>query len=137
MNDRIVKKKQGFTLIELMVVLLIIGILTSLIAVNVFRAQKQAKIKAASIEIKSLEQAINLFQGEKNRYPKRLEELVSGEFLKEGKLKDQWGKKYIYVPKFSDDGEVIVKYVLFSSGPDRRRDTKDDIGNPAIKKDEE
>ena len=64
LRKKILRKKQGFTLIELMVVLLIIGILTSLIAVNVFRAQKQAKIKAASIEIKSLEQAINLFQGE-------------------------------------------------------------------------
>ena len=126
--------KQGFTLIELMVVLLIVGILTSLIAVNVFRAQKEAKRKAAMIELKSLEQAINLFHGEKNRYPKDLDQLISGQFLKERKLKDQWGKKYVYIPKYSDDGEMIVSYILYSSGPDRRRNTKDDIGNPNIKK---
>jgi general secretion pathway protein G len=95
------KKKRkvypGFTLVELMVVLAIMGILTSIVAVNVFKQKGKASVKAAGISLKGVEQALILYQADNKQYPKTLQELVDKGFLK-GKLKDPWDTKFNYSP---------------------------------------
>jgi len=119
----------GFTLVELMVVLAIIGILTSIVTVNVFKAKDGASITAAKVSLESIRTSINMYQMNNQQYPKTLQELVDKKLIK-NKLQDPWGEKFIYVPIYSDSGSSIVKYVLYSSGPDGTKDTPDDIGNP-------
>lgn len=116
----------GFTLVELMVVLAIMGILTSIVAVSVFKQKDKASVKAAEISLKGIEQALILHQADNKQYPKTLQELVDKGTIK-GQLKDPWGTKFNYSPLYSDDGSRVMKYILFSSGPDGIINTTDDI----------
>jgi len=121
------KKKQnlGFSLVELMVVLAIIGILTTIVTVNVFKVKDDAKIKVAKMGIQSIKNALIL----RNKYPKSLDELAKDKSIS-GKLVDPWGRKYVYIPRYSDDGDTITSYIVYSCGPDGKKDTADDIGKP-------
>ncbi len=123
------KKKRkvypGFTLVELMVVLAIIGILTSIVAVNVFKQKGKASVKSAEISLKAIEQQLGMYQANANQYPKTLQELVNKGDLTS--IKDPWGINFYYTPIYSDDGSRVAKYILFSSGPDGSKDTSDDI----------
>lgn len=62
-------KKQGFTLIELLVVIAIIGILASIVLVNVNSIRNKAKIARANIDVKNIEKALILFDLQYGDYP--------------------------------------------------------------------
>ena len=104
------RAQRGFTLIEIMVVLVIIGVLAALIAPNVLNRAADAKVTAARTDVSQLMQALKLYKLDNARYPSTeqgLEALVrkpSGEpapaqwrpYL--DKLpSDPWGKPYQYL----------------------------------------
>jgi len=123
-------KRRGFTLIELMVVLAILGLLFALVGPNIFKQQAGAKIKVAQIQIKQLEQSLELFNNNEKKYPTALKELVEKKTIAGSSVpQDPWGQDYVYEATYSDDGDRVIGYNLFSMGPDRRKDTADDIGN--------
>lgn len=62
-------KQKGFTLIELMVVLVIIGVLGALIVPNVMGRADDARVGAAKSDIKSLQQALRLYKLDNQTYP--------------------------------------------------------------------
>lgn len=91
----------GFSLVELMVVITIIGILASLVGVNVYRALVQANVTQARSQMIELEKAIDQFRMEKHRLPDSLEELVEGEpeerYLAQDEVpRDPWDHDYVY-----------------------------------------
>jgi len=63
------RRAAGFTLIEIMVVLVIIGVLAALIAPNVLNRASDAKVQAAQTDVKSLMQALKLYKLDNQRYP--------------------------------------------------------------------
>ncbi len=131
--SRHMKKKRshadGFTLVELMVVLAIIGVLTTIVAVNVFKTKDVANVKATGMALNAIKTGIDQFQMVEGRYPSDLEELKEQGYVK-GKLADPWDTPYFYVAEFSNDGSRVISYSVFSAGPDRQAGTTDDIGNP-------
>ncbi len=120
---KVVKGESGFTLIEMMLVVIIIGILASMVVPSFVGRSREARIKAAQGDIASLGVALDLFELDKGRYPGSVGELLTGErkYLKAATApKDPWGNEYIY----SGSGDA---YTLKSRGPDGVDGTDDDI----------
>ncbi|WP_040481972.1 type II secretion system major pseudopilin GspG [Luminiphilus syltensis] len=103
------RHSRGFTLMELLVVLAILGLLVSLVGPQVLNQLGGAKTKTAKIQIKDLEQALEMYKLDVGRYPSTengLSSLVSkpgdatgwnGPYLKGGKVPlDPWNREYTY-----------------------------------------
>jgi general secretion pathway protein G len=107
-------KQAGFTLIELMVVIIILGVLAGLIIPRVMGRPDEARQAKAKIQIESIESALKLYKLDNGGYPtteQGLHALVEaptagnlpknwrqGGYLEKGKVpKDPWGNEFIYV----------------------------------------
>ncbi|MBI5094902.1 MAG: type II secretion system protein GspG [Candidatus Hydrogenedentes bacterium] len=122
------RESNGFTLIELMLVMVIIGILAGMVVMNFSGYGESARIKAAHGDILTYSSALDLYALQNNdKYPPALKNLVGGKknYVKEIK-KDPWGSDYVYVTPGKHHKD---SYDIFSSGPDRQPGTPDDITN--------
>ena len=117
--------RQGFTLIELMVVIVILGILAGLIVPRIMERPDQAKQMKAKTQIASLETALKLYKLDNGSYPtteQGLQSLVEqpatgspaqnwrkGGYLEKNKVpKDPWGFDYVYLsPGMHGDFDII------------------------------
>jgi general secretion pathway protein G len=99
------RKQQGFTLIELMVVITILGLLASIAAVNVVGYLKDAKIQTAKSDMRAIKDAIEHYRMKKSRLPDSIADLCGPEGDENRKLewtepqKDPWNHDYYYEPK--------------------------------------
>ncbi|BBO67441.1 type II secretion system protein GspG [Desulfosarcina alkanivorans] len=121
-----VQKDSGFTLIELMVVIVILGILAGLIVPRIMGRPEQAKQLKARMQIESISTALKLYKLDNGMYPtteQGLQALVEqpssgnaptkwrkGGYLEKGKVpKDPWGNDFIYLsPGIHDDFDIIA-----------------------------
>lgn len=126
------KRNAGFTLIEIMVVIVILGILGALVVPNVIGRSGQAKIAAAKSDLNSLASALEMYKLDNGFYPSTdqgLESLVKKpttspeplNWAPSGYVKklpnDPWGNPYLYVsPGQSRD------YDLYTLGADNKED---------------
>ena len=93
----------GFSFIELMVVIVIIGLLTSVVALNVLPSQDRAMNEKARADVAILSQAVEMFRLENLRYPSMDDGLDA--LLPDGDRqgyikalpKDPWGNEYLYL----------------------------------------
>jgi general secretion pathway protein G len=129
------KSRRGFTLIELMVVIVILGLLAALVAPKFLKRGEEAKVTTTEVQMKNVEQALKLYKLHNSSYPtteQGLKALVEkpeedpvprnwkGPYM--DKIpKDAWGNDFIYV---SDDGK---HFILISPGPDGEEGTEDDM----------
>ncbi len=116
----------GFTLIELILVTVIIGILAGMVVTTYGGRVQETQIRAAKGDIASYGNAIDLYALDHNDiYPQTLEDLVSGDrnYVKEIRP-DPWGNPYNYVPATN---AKKADYQVFSSGPDGIAGTEDDV----------
>ncbi len=98
----------GFTLLELLVVMVIIGLLAGLVAPRYFAQVGKSNVKVARAQIQALDQALDQFRLDLGRYPTSEEGLEalnsapanasdwSGPYLKKGVPADPWGRPYVY-----------------------------------------
>jgi len=112
-------KRKGFTLLELLVVIVIIGLLAGYVAPRYFSQVGKSEIQVAKAQIESLEKALDQFRLDTRRYPtaeEGLEVLVSrpanvqgwsGPYLKKAVPNDPWGRPYVYrVPGEKHEFEI-------------------------------
>ena len=109
------RKPLGFTLLELLVVIVIIGLLAGYVAPRYFSQVGKSEIQVARAQIESLEKALDHYRLENRRYPTSEEGLAAlGPYLKKAVPSDPWGRPYVYrVP-----GPKGVDFELFSYGRD-------------------
>src|SRR4030042_4781970 len=96
--------QRGFTLVEIMVVVVILGLLVGLVGPSVWKKLTTASKKTALAQMSNIHAAMDLYRLDNNRYPDNLEDLIRGSgetwdgpYLEDGKLpKDPWGNDYIY-----------------------------------------
>lgn len=121
------RRQQGFTLIEIMVVVVIIGILAAIIGPNIFGKDEQARVTAAKTNLQGIRNALDLYKLDNFRYPttdQGLEALVKqpadaknwpqGGYLRSTEVPvDPWGNPYVYISPGTD-----MPYDLVSLGAD-------------------
>ncbi len=135
-------KNKGFTLVEILLVVVILGILAAMVVPNLSGQGKKARLSAARVDIESnLATALDVYELDNGKYPtteQGLKALIqkptsapepinwNGSYLKKKKIpKDPWKKEYIYVsPGIHNPDE----YDLSSYGPDGV-ESDDDITN--------
>lgn len=132
--------RQGFTLVEMMVVVVIIGLLATVVAINVLPSQDRAMVTKAKADIATLEQAIETYRLDNLDFPADLQALVAAppglaspdRYRPGGYVRrlpqDPWGQPYQYRRQSTRGGQFDV----FSYGADRKEGGEGndaDLGN--------
>lgn len=112
------KSKAGFSLAELMVVIVILGLLATLVVPNVMRQLFKANDAVAKGDIASIESAVTNYALEHSgKYPERIEDLItpdeSGHAYLQGynsAPKDPWKNEYVYEPPQSGQPFKVISY---------------------------
>ena len=129
--------KRGFTLVELLVVVAILGILATGAVVYVPRFLESGNKGAAEKDVQALKTAVTQYYTDKRKYPDNLDVLVDTSGDKEpnieggeGALIDPWGNKY----EIKFKGNKKNSPYIVSGGPDGTIGTEDDIRSDETKK---
>ena len=100
---RSMNAQEGFTLLEIMVVLVIIGVLAALVAPRFLERADEAKVEASKVQMQNIGQALKLYRLQHGKYPSSgegLQVLASGSGGKrylDSIPKDPWGNDYVYL----------------------------------------
>ena len=121
--------QSGFTLIEMLLVVAIIGVLAAVVVVTFPGREKRAMIQATRGSIANVCTAIDVYETDTGRYPPTLQSLISsdgaaswsGPYVRGGAPADAWGTPLSYTLRGDTDYEVR------SAGPDRQMGTDDDL----------
>ena len=130
------RSQKGFTLIEILVVVIILGVLASLVVPRLAGRAEEARVAAAHSDIAGgISLALDMYEADNGKYPQKLEDLITepsdaknwkGPYLKKGLPKDPWRQTYVY--RFPGVENRLL-YDLSSQGPDGELGTSDDVTN--------
>ncbi|OGS07705.1 MAG: type II secretion system protein GspG [Elusimicrobia bacterium RIFOXYA1_FULL_47_7] len=137
MENKSEKKENGFTLIEILLVVAIIGILVSVVLPRLIGRTEEARISSTRLQIENIGTALDAFELDNGRFPttqEGMEALMSrpsgvsnwkGPYLKKRIGKDAWGGQFVYISPGSNNTD----YDLKSFGPNKVDGGGDDIAN--------
>ena len=131
-DERRNSKKAGFTLVELLLVVTILGVLASIAVMNLGGTSEEARIKATQSDIATIQGAVSTYEIRTGKYPSSIDDLakeMDGQkgLLDASALTDKWGTKY----SFKNEGGGYFE--IRSAGPDTEMNTADDIFNSKCK----
>ena len=136
-KERKRRVKYGFTMVELMAMLIIIGLLATLVVTKVASKIDQARVTTTKANLKALHAAVNQFKMDTGRFPAEDEGLIAlveqpsdvtvwepGGYLETTDLPpDGWGNEFIY-ELYPESGK---QFQIRSMGPDGEEGTEDDL----------
>ena len=129
------RSRQGFTLLELLLVMAILVVLVSLSSFAYLSLQQSAYSKSANVEIQRLATACQMYKVSVGAFPNKLQDLHTrpsgldqatwgGAYIDSANITDPWNRPYKYTP---NDGNNTV--LIQSSGPDGQMGSEDDVSN--------
>jgi general secretion pathway protein G len=131
LNRRGLRGSSGFTLVEMLMVVVIIGILSAVVATQFGGKGEKARINATRASIHAIGMAVEVYQLDTGRFPGSLDNLLTssgapnwdGPYLKGDKsaLVDAWGTPFSYKASSGSD------YKISSGGPDLQVGSGDDV----------
>jgi len=118
----------GFTLVELLLVVTILGILAAVVVVNFAGHGEESRRNTTRASIAAIGTAIQAYEVRMGRYPESLDDLTvatdsMAALLDKSRLNDSWGTPFAY----KKTGKF--EYEIRSAGPDAQMNTEDDITN--------
>ena len=132
--------KKSFTIVELMVVVIILGLLASVVVPNLIGKSDDAKKQLVIVQMKQLEESLKLFRLDMGRYPTTEEGLeiliskpetdgfdnyTSGGYLGTGSIpKDPWGNEFVYMLNGTKIEMICLGADGKEGGEDENKDTK-------------
>jgi len=128
-NQDMQRRDAGFTLIEILLVVVIIGILAAIAVPRLGGRVGQSQVAAARASIGAISTAIDLYETDNGKLPESLQNLITkgsepnwnGPYLRKAEsLKDPWGMEFQYTKQ----GNI---YALASAGPDMSFGSSDDV----------
>lgn len=122
------RKNAGFTLVELLLVVAILGTLAAVVVVNFAGQGDNAKVQATRTSISNIESALGIYEASRGKRAESLDDLCTGTenyppLLKKDQLADAWGNP------FTLKKEDKWNYIIISPGLDGQLGTEDDITN--------
>lgn len=132
MNERREKENvrdAGFTLIEIMLVVVIIGLLAAVALPRLGGRVGMSQVKAAESTVKNIRLAVNMYEVDNGKYPDSMQNLITkgseinwqGPYLEKAEIpKDPWGNEYQYTKQGNG-------YTVASAGPDGSFGSGDDV----------
>ena len=145
-HNKCQSREAGFTLTEIMVVVFIIGLLSSVVLFNVLGARTDAQVKTAKVNISAMSQALEQYALDAYDYPSEqqgLEALISrpdnlpagasyrtGGYLQKSSIPlDPWGRPFVYERPGDKSGRAYDLYSLGADGKEGGDELDADIGN--------
>lgn len=127
------KARAGFTFVEILLVVVIIGILASMVLPRFVGRSEQARQEVARTEVNAnISTALDMYELDNGQYPEKLADLIekpgdlkswNGPYLKKKPI-DPWGREYIYKPSADKKDYELVSY-----GRDGAAGGGDDVSN--------
>jgi general secretion pathway protein G len=122
------RAEAGFTLVEIMVVVVILGLLATLVVQNVMGASDTAREKKAQADVASIADAVRMYRVNHGKLPDSLDTLSQRDERGRSELetlpKDPWDHDYIL-----RQGDRPNEFEVISMGPDGSENTEDDISS--------
>lgn len=127
-RNRTARRRAGFTLVELLLVIAILATLATVVVVNVSGFGADAKINATRTSISSIKTAIGLYEVSMGKFPNSLDDMTveigsKPALLEKDSLFDSWGTAFQYKKT------GVGKFEIRSAGPDGQFNTEDDVTN--------
>ncbi len=114
--------RRGFTIIEVMIVLVIIGVIGGIVGLNLIGASQEARVDATKQSMGTVRSALKLYFTQNGKYPESSSWLTDIQNSLNAPAEDAWGNPLVY--QQMDNG---AGFVLYSDGADGVAETDDDI----------
>jgi general secretion pathway protein G len=118
----------GFTLVEIMVVIVILGLLATMVARNVIGASDEARETKARTDLQMIHSAVSAYRAKNGKFPESLETLATKDEKGRSELdnlpRDPWDHDYVL-----REGDNPREFEVISWGPDGSENTDDDLSS--------